>query len=417
MPSLVDELRAIETKCEAAASRLTDDAVANWLEALRGSVHQAAAAWSGSWLGYHASTYIRDLKPRRANEVFDFEWGFQDGLSSATRGDWVTYNDAEVEHVLVKAAGVTAKTMQALEVTAKGVGGDFDDGKRELLPILDALVADGHRSPVREVREAIQKAKSHLSVNDAIAAAMPRQVVSRDPIALARGLVTPPHVKLLARVEEIASYGRQASMLADSTAHVRKYLERRAAMTGSTASPVDAAPQKSPRQGAAMTKAPRTTETRLFVSHSSVDAPLAEAFTSLVDGALAVPHGWIRCTSVVGYKLEPGADGPDELRANLHDADVVVGLLTKSSLASKYVLMELGAAWGFRAWAIPFLGVGIDFKDIPGPLGQIHGISVADEASVAQLLETISTRCKMPWRAGADKRHRLVKMFVDFASA
>lgn len=157
----------------------------------------------------------------------------------------------------------------------------------------------------------------------------------------------------------------------------------------------------------------RTTETRLFISHSSDDVELAKALTSLVDAALTVPKGWLRCTSVPGFKLEPGADTPDELRRNLADADVVVGLLTPASLDSAYVLMELGAAWGFESWVVPLLAAGVDFEAIPGPIGQtVHAVRAIDESDVAALLESISNRCEMEWRGDMARRHTLVQEFA-----
>jgi hypothetical protein len=159
----------------------------------------------------------------------------------------------------------------------------------------------------------------------------------------------------------------------------------------------------------------RSTETRLFVSHSSVDKSLATAFVELVDGVLTVPENWIRCTSVHGYTLEPGADGPKELRANLKDACVVVGLITPSSATSAYVLMELGAGWGLGSWVIPLIG-GIDFQSIPGPIGQgIHAAKVTSEEGVASVLDSIVKRCAMTWRGDQASRTTRIKKFVTLA--
>jgi hypothetical protein len=161
----------------------------------------------------------------------------------------------------------------------------------------------------------------------------------------------------------------------------------------------------------------RTTETRLFVSHASEDAGLAKQLAALVDGALAVPARAMRCTSVPGYKLEPGADGPEELRENLRDASVVIGLLTPSSISSPFVLMELGAAWGLKTCTVPLLADGVPFGSIPGPIGQgTHAIRVSDPSGLASLLETIEKRCGMPWRTDAARRHDLVSGFVASVS-
>jgi hypothetical protein len=80
--------------------------------------------------------------------------------------------------------------------------------------------------------------------------------------------------------------------------------------------------------------------------------------------------------------------------------------------------MELGAAWGLKAWIVPVLGEGVPFAGIPGPIGQgTHAVQVSDTAGVASLLETISKRCQMPWRTDAARRHDLVSQFVASVAA
>ena len=490
MAGLLDELRDIEKACDDAAQRLSKPDVADWLQKLRESVKAAAAAFSGSWIGYHAATYIRDLRPRTAADVFDAEWGIEPSLSGATGGDWVTYDRPELERVIVERTGVSKKKMLEIEQTAREVGKVFDHAKGELLPILDALIAEGHASPAREAREALAKLKSHVPVANLVEFARPKQWASRDQAAMAGGIVVPVHVLLAFRVEETASYGARAAEVATHACQVRKYLERRSALAATVKPDVasggmtkktggwdpvsfeevvaqldattmkialrvkgtrtcpapkwdpdrayrvilvgdastiqrlvdgnwEAAPLEPPPKGeASMSKKERTTETRLFISHAYADEPLARALTELVDGTLTVSKTWMRCTSVVGFKLEPGADGPDELRANLEDAEVVIGLLTPASLDSAYVLMELGAAWGLKTWTVPLLGSGVGFKELPGPIGRgVHAIKVDDDEGVASLLETISTRCGMDWRVAADRRHALVKRFVEAAKA
>ncbi|HQY64063.1 MAG: toll/interleukin-1 receptor domain-containing protein [Myxococcales bacterium] len=489
MVGLIEELRAIEKSCEDAGARLAKPKFGKAIEKLRESVKRAQAAFSGSWIGYHASTYIRDLRSKRPSDVFDAEWGLESGFSTATAGDWVMYDRDGLESVLLERASVSEKEMSQMETDAKAVGAVFDKAKEELLPLLDALLAEGHE-PVREPRDALKKMKSHVSVANLVAATKPQRCGSRDQAAMAGGWVVPVHAMLGFRVEELASYRTRASELAGHIRQVRKYLERRSALAHATKSDpgvgsdpmgksgggwdpksfedvvaqLDASTMKialnvkgtrtcpaprwdadrtyrvalvgdtptvqrlidgtwenaalePPREGVTMAKKERTTDTRLFVSHAFDDLELAQKFTDLVDGTLTVPRHWMRCTSVVGFKLEPGADGPDELRDNLEGSDVVVGLLTPASLASVYVQMELGAAWGLKSWVVPVLGVGVGFKQIPGPIGRgVHGLSVTDEEGIASLLETISTRCKMEWRVGADRRHALVKAFVAFAS-
>ena len=161
----------------------------------------------------------------------------------------------------------------------------------------------------------------------------------------------------------------------------------------------------------------RKTETRVFISHSSEDQALASKFVELVDSVLTVPQHGIRCTSVPGYKLEPGDDGPDKLRDNLRDAEVVVGLLSQNSLKSAYVLMELGAAWGLKSRIVPVLSEGVSFGSIPGPIGQgIHAVKISDAEGVTNLLDSLSRRCGMEWRGSRDRQRAQITSFVQFGA-
>jgi hypothetical protein len=129
---------------------------------------------------------------------------------------------------------------------------------------------------------------------------------------------------------------------------------------------------------------------RIFISHASGDAALAKNLIDLIEAGLEVPTGSIRCTSVPGYKLEGGDDAPDVLRENLKSCSVVLGMLTKASISSSYVLMELGVAWAFKKRAIPLIGPGVAFSDLPGPFKDIHALKMDHDADMSSLLNTLA---------------------------
>jgi hypothetical protein len=142
--------------------------------------------------------------------------------------------------------------------------------------------------------------------------------------------------------------------------------------------------------------APTSTETtmpstlRIFISHAGADAELAKALIDLIEAGLEVPTGSIRCTSVPGYKLDGGDDAPEVLRENLKVCSVVVGVLTGRSISSSYVLMELGAAWAFKKRAIPLIGPGATFDNLPGPFKDIHALKMDHDADMSGLLKTLA---------------------------
>jgi TIR domain len=156
---------------------------------------------------------------------------------------------------------------------------------------------------------------------------------------------------------------------------------------------------------------------RIFISHAAVDAKLAKALIDLIESGLDAPDGTIRCTSVDGYKLDGGDSAPDVLRDNLKGSAVVLGLLTKAGLASPYVLMELGAAWGFKTTAIPLLAPGVPFADLPGPFKEVHALRLDYEPDMAGFLATIGRRTGLPSRDNPAKIQAALKALTAAAVA
>jgi hypothetical protein len=124
----------------------------------------------------------------------------------------------------------------------------------------------------------------------------------------------------------------------------------------------------------------------IFVSHGSDDAALASALVDVIREAVAVDDQAIRCTSVAGYKLGAGAKISEQLREELVGARAVLGIVTKSSIKSSYVLFELGAAWGAQVETFPLLARGATAADLPGPLKERNARNLADATEISQLI-------------------------------
>jgi hypothetical protein len=129
----------------------------------------------------------------------------------------------------------------------------------------------------------------------------------------------------------------------------------------------------------------------VFISHSSNDVAIAEALILLIRDAIPdLPPGAIRCTTVPGYKLSGGADTDNKLRQEMLSARVFIGLLTNQSLASTYVLFELGARWGSGSRFSPLVAAGLPTSGLKAPLSGMHAQSCEVETDLHQMLGEIA---------------------------
>jgi hypothetical protein len=131
---------------------------------------------------------------------------------------------------------------------------------------------------------------------------------------------------------------------------------------------------------------PKKPKILVLISHSSKDVDLATALIELLRAGLGLLATQIRCSSVDGYRLPAGVDTDDQLRKEVADAGVLVGLLTPNSLASTYVLFELGARWGTQRPMIPLLA-GVTPEEMRGPHRVLNALSCSSESQLIQFVE------------------------------
>ncbi len=131
-------------------------------------------------------------------------------------------------------------------------------------------------------------------------------------------------------------------------------------------------------------------EIRLFISHSSRDDRLANALADLLRSATNIPGRQIRCTSVDGYRLQGGAETDTQLRQEIAQATIFMGLISPISIESAYVLFEMGARWGSNQRLIPLLAPGADASHLRGPLSGLNALRCNSEADLHQLAQEVA---------------------------
>jgi len=134
---------------------------------------------------------------------------------------------------------------------------------------------------------------------------------------------------------------------------------------------------------------------KIFISHSSKDILIAKSLINLLRSAFNLPADEIRCTSVNGFRLPIGVKPEEKLRQEIFDCEVLIGLLTPSSLNSHYVLFEMGARWGKDLTIFPLLCSERCIELISGPLKEINALDACDIHQVHQLITDLGNKLSL----------------------
>lgn len=127
----------------------------------------------------------------------------------------------------------------------------------------------------------------------------------------------------------------------------------------------------------------------IFISHSSQDAEIVKLLIELIRSALNLSADKIRCTSISGYKLPAGASTDDQLRAEIFDSKVFIGVISPNSINSVYVAFELGARWGNKLPLFPLITNKMGAQLLKGPLKSINALNSCIRADLFQLINDL----------------------------
>ncbi|NOQ26478.1 MAG: TIR domain-containing protein [Bacteroidales bacterium] len=128
---------------------------------------------------------------------------------------------------------------------------------------------------------------------------------------------------------------------------------------------------------------------KIFISHSHKDVEIAKALIELLRVSLNLKAEDIRCTSVDGYRLPAGISTDEQLKFEIHDSEVLIGLISPSSISSYYVLFELGARWGVSKPLIPLIANETGADLLKGPLQGINALNITSESQLFQLISDL----------------------------
>lgn len=127
----------------------------------------------------------------------------------------------------------------------------------------------------------------------------------------------------------------------------------------------------------------------IFISHSSFDIDVATLVIEIVRKAFNISSDKILCTSVPGYKLKAGANTDEQLKKEIFSSKAFIGVITKESINSTYVLFELGARWGVDLPLIPLICNKAGTSLLSGPIKNINALSALDSSDMLQFLNDL----------------------------
>jgi predicted nucleotide-binding protein len=167
------------------------------LDKLTEAANEFGKAWSGSWFGYHSRVYYADFQVPPPGAAFSQEWGLQDAFSMGSRGDWREYRFDDVFDLIEGEAG--NPNYNSLIDEGKKAKKLFEDSKDAALSLIHANLKLENDKFLNGLVQKIESEKI-FTQSDFIKFNRPSgQMMSRDMIAIEKGLVTPPHIAVLAK--------------------------------------------------------------------------------------------------------------------------------------------------------------------------------------------------------------------------
>ena len=200
MSELHEELLQIADKIELYAQEAKQENIILPLSKLGEAANTVAKAWSGSWLGYHASTYYNNLQAPPPGVHFSSEWGREKLFTQrdGTTGDWREYKDDDVIGVIHEMAG--KPDLDSARKLSEKAENAFDTEKHEVLSLLSTTLSEKSDPFISNLKGDVEKLNV-LSQSKVINSFRPSgRLISRDSLAVSQGLHTPPHISIISEV-------------------------------------------------------------------------------------------------------------------------------------------------------------------------------------------------------------------------
>jgi hypothetical protein len=138
---------------------------------------------------------------------------------------------------------------------------------------------------------------------------------------------------------------------------------------------------------------------RLFVCHATADIEATSELVDALENALSFSTGSLWTSGLPGYSADPN-DMP-ALGAALAGSDVVLALITQTSVQDAQFHFQLGAAWALGAHTVLFLLEPVADDALPNALNQATVMRGHEPSQWSELIGDLSVRLGLVPRPGA----------------
>jgi predicted nucleotide-binding protein len=191
-----EELLQIADNLATLAERGFAPEITEPIRSLNDAVNQIDKSFSGSWLGYHANVYYKDLKPPPPGEHFSQEWGLE-----RSSGYWIEYDSEVVKKAIYELAG--NPDLGPVRNLATECKQHFEREKAEILSILISELSLAQDAYLESLKSELGKLKL-LNSNNILQRLNPTTTFfTRDTAALGQGIKAPPHMIIQGELIEL----------------------------------------------------------------------------------------------------------------------------------------------------------------------------------------------------------------------
>jgi hypothetical protein len=193
------------------------------VDRLKKSANEIGRAWSGSWLGYHSRVYYANFEVPPPGAEFSQEWGLHAGFSMGTRGEWTEYPFDDVVEFIENEAG--NPNFDDLVVESQKAKNLFENAKYNALSLVHANFKLEDDNFLKQLTAKTEK-ENIFTQSDFVRSIRPSgNMISGDIIAIGKGLVTPPHISVIAKAVALEQPFLSCSRLKKNILKLTNYIQ------------------------------------------------------------------------------------------------------------------------------------------------------------------------------------------------